>query len=252
MKIGESRIQLSFEDQVAVVTGGATGLGHAIAKALKAHNVKVVVLDKDVSPLKNDATLNAHCYHVDITSEQEVRTVIDDIGKKFGRIDILINSAGITGLTNIKSHETSSDNVRTVFDVNFMGSYYTSKYAIPLMLKNNYGRILHIASVAGKEGNAGMLAYSASKAAVIGMTKVQGKEYADTGITINALAPAVIQTAMVDAMPPEQVKYMTDKIPMKRCGTLDEVANLALYIVSSLNSFTTGFTFDLTGGRSTY
>ena len=120
------------------------------------------------------------------------------------------------------------------------------------MLKKNYGRVLHIASVAGKEGNAGMLAYSASKAAVIGMTKVQGKEYADTGITVNALAPAVIQTAMVDAMPAEQVKYMTDKIPMKRCGTLDEVANLALYIVSSLNSFTTGFTFDLTGGRATY
>jgi len=250
MKIGESRIQLSFEDQVAVVTGAATGLGHAIAKALKAHNVKVVVLDKDISALKNDTTLD--CYQVNITSEPEVRTVIEDIGKKFGRIDILVNSAGITGLTNIKTHETSSDNVRTVFDVNFMGSYYTSKYVLPLMLKNNYGRILHIASVAGKEGNAGMLAYSASKAAVIGMTKVQGKEYADTGITINALAPAVIQTAMVDAMPPEQVKYMTDKIPMKRCGTLDEVANLALYIVSSLNSFTTGFTFDLTGGRAVY
>ncbi len=120
------------------------------------------------------------------------------------------------------------------------------------MLKNNYGRILHIASIAGKEGNAGMVAYSSSKAAVIGMTKVQGKEYAETGITINALAPAVIQTALVDAMPAEQVKYMTDKIPMKRCGTLEEVAGIALYILSPQNSFTTGFTFDLTGGRATY
>lgn len=133
-----------------------------------------------------------------------------------------------------------------------MGSYYTSKYALPYMLKNNYGRILHIASIAGKEGNAGMLAYSASKAAVIGMTKVQGKEYAETGITINALAPAVIQTALVDNMPAEQVKYMTDKIPMKRCGTLEEVADIALFIVSPECSFTTGFTFDLSGGRATY
>ena len=120
------------------------------------------------------------------------------------------------------------------------------------MLKRNYGRILHIASVAGKEGNAGMLAYSASKAAVIGMTKVQGKEYAETGITINALAPAVIKTPMVEAMPEAQVKYMTDKIPMKRCGTLDEIAHMAAFIVSPETAFTTGFTFDMTGGRATY
>ena len=120
------------------------------------------------------------------------------------------------------------------------------------MLRHNYGRILHIASIAGKEGNAGMLAYSASKAAVIGMTKVQGKEYATTGITVNALAPAVIRTALVDAMPEEQVSYMTDKIPMRRCGTLEEAADLVQYIVSPLNIFITGFTFDLSGGRATY
>jgi NAD(P)-dependent dehydrogenase (short-subunit alcohol dehydrogenase family) len=120
------------------------------------------------------------------------------------------------------------------------------------MLKNNYGRILHIASIAGKEGNAGMLAYSASKAAVIAMTKVQGKEYAETGITINALAPAVIKTALVEAMPESQVKYMTDKIPMKRCGTMEELANMVAFIVSAENSFTTGFTFDLSGGRAVY
>jgi 3-oxoacyl-[acyl-carrier protein] reductase len=120
------------------------------------------------------------------------------------------------------------------------------------MLKNNYGRILHIASVAGKEGNAGMLAYSASKAAVIGMTKVQGKEYAENGITVNALAPAVIRTPMVDALPEQQVKYMTDKIPMKRCGTLDEIAHMACFIISPGTAFTSGFTFDMTGGRATY
>lgn len=251
MKPGEV-LPLSFDDQVAVITGGATGLGNAIAKALKSRGVRVSILDRDVTALRKDNTFEADIHQVDVSVEDEVRSAVGRIAEKFGRIDILVNSAGITGVTNTRSHETSSNNVRKVFDVNFMGSYYTSKYVLPYMLKNNYGRVLHIASVAGKEGNAGMLAYSASKAAVIGMTKVQGKEYADTGITINALAPAVIQTAMVDAMPPEQVKYMTDKIPMKRCGTLDEVANIALYIVSSLNSFTTGFTFDLTGGRATY
>ena len=191
-------------------------------------------------------------YPVDIRNEHDVKQVIDAVGHQFGRIDILVNSAGVTGKTNIKSHEVSSDNLSMVFDINFMGSFYTSKYAIPWMLKNNYGRILHIASIAGKEGNAGMLAYSASKSAVIGMTKVQGKDYAETGITVNALAPAVIKTHLLDDMPDAQVKYMTDKIPMKRCGTLDEVANLASYIVSPQNSFTTGFVFDLSGGRATY
>jgi len=120
------------------------------------------------------------------------------------------------------------------------------------MLGRNYGRILHIASIAGKEGNAGMVAYSASKAAVIGMAKVQGKEYAETGITVNALAPAVIRTEMVEKMPPEQVDYMTQKIPAKRCGTLEEFAEMAAFIVSPENSFCTGFCFDLSGGRATY
>ncbi len=242
-----------FENQVAVITGAASGLGLAIAKALAAHGVKLALLDKNEpqhSTLKSAYEFES--YRLDVAQEDQVKKTVRGIGNRFGRIDILINCAGITGMTNIKSHETSSDDIRKVFDINFMGSYYTSKYALPLMLKHNYGRILHIASIAGKEGNAGMLAYSASKAAVIGMTKVQGKEYAETGITINALAPAVIQTALVDAMPEEQVQYMTAKIPMKRCGTLEEIASIALYIVSPQNSFTTGFTFDLSGGRATY
>ncbi len=242
-----------LKGQVALVTGGAAGLGLAIAKALVAEGVRLALLDRDagaLSRLKGEFPFDS--WRCDIASEQEVRKIVDEVAGALGRIDILINSAGITGKTNIRSHETETDNIRQVFDINFMGSYFTAKYVLPVMLKNNYGRVLHIASIAGKEGNAGMLAYSASKAAVIGMTKVQGKEYAETGITINALAPAVIQTAMVDAMPPEQVKYMTDKIPMKRCGTLEEIAAIAQYIVSPQNSFTTGFTFDLTGGRATY
>ena len=234
-----------FSEQVAIVTGAASGLGLAIAKKLHAEGAQVVALDL------NEASLPLS-FAIDLTKEDQVANVVNQIAERFGRIDILVNSAGVTGATNIKSHEVDTQNLRFVFDVNFMASFFTSRAVLPWMLKNNYGRILHIASVAGKEGNAGMLAYSASKAAVIGMTKVQGKEYAENGITVNALAPAVIQTPMVDAMPEEQVKYMTDKIPMKRCGTLDEIAHMAAFIVSRETAFTTGFTFDMTGGRATY
>lgn len=247
--------QATWKGQVAVITGASSGLGKAIAKHLAAQEVKLALFDLNeqaLDGLKKEIGGDCQAFGLDITKEEVVQKAVDHVGEIFGRIDILVNSAGITGKTNIKSHEVPSENLRAVFDVNFMGSYLTSKYVLPWMLKRNYGRILHIASIAGKEGNAGMLAYSASKAAVIGMTKVQGKEYAETGITINALAPAVIRTPLVEVMPEEQVKYMTDKIPMKRCGTLEEVADCAAFIVSPANSFTTGFTFDLSGGRATY
>lgn len=236
-----------FRNQVAVVTGASSGLGKSIAAALQAAGALVARVD-----LLEHQEDNKNFYRCDITHETQVAETVSKIFKDHGRIDILVNSAGITGATAIKSHETSISDVKKVFEVNFFGSYLFSKYVIPVMLSKNYGRILHIASIAGKEGNSGMLAYSSSKAAVIGMTKVQGKEYAETGITINAIAPAVIRTPLVDAMPEEQVRYMTDKIPMKRCGTLEEVASAALFIISPKNSFSTGFTFDLSGGRATY
>lgn len=244
-----------FEGQVAIVTGAASGLGLSIAKKLQVEGAQVALLDLNETALATAARevgVGSRAFPIDLTDEDGVRSVIDQIGERFGEIDILVNSAGVTGATNIKSHEVETANLRFVFEVNFMASFFTTRAVLPWMLKQNYGRILHIASIAGKEGNAGMLAYSASKAAVIGMTKVQGKEYAETGITINALAPAVIQTPMVDAMPEAQVKYMTDKIPMKRCGTLDEIAHMAAFIVSSGTAFTTGFTFDMSGGRATY
>ncbi len=248
-------MNLAWENQTAIVTGAASGLGLAIAERLSERKVKLALFDKEEEKLRAAARrlkYENEIFVLDITNENAVRAAVDGTVKQFGKIHILVNSAGITGETHIKSHEVSTTNLQMVFSVNFMGSFFTSKYALPHMLQNNYGRILHIASIAGKEGNAGMLAYSASKAAVIGMTKVQGKEYAATNITINALAPAVIRTALVDAMPEEQVKYMTDKIPMQRCGTLDEAADMACFIVSSQNSFSTGFTFDLSGGRATY
>jgi len=245
----------NFEGQVAVITGAASGLGLAISNKLLNEGAKLALLDFNELALQNafdHYSEEAELITIDLTKQELVNRAIEKVLKRFGKIDILVNCAGITGITNVQSHEVSAENLQKVFDINFMASFYTAQAVLPNMIANNYGRILHIASIAGKEGNAGMLAYSASKAAVIGMTKVQGKEYAEKGITVNALAPAVIQTPLVDAMPDAQVKYMTDKIPMKRCGTLEEAANLAAFIVSKESSFTTGFTFDLSGGRATY
>jgi len=248
-------MNISFNGQIAIITGAAGGLGRAIAQKLSGQGITLALFDKNEEGLKaTQVTLSGKStiHPLDITDERAVAAAIANVADQHKRIDILINSAGITGRTNIKSHEADTADLLNVFHINFMGSYHTSKYVLREMLRQNYGRILHIASIAGKEGNAGMLAYSASKAAVIGMTKVQGKEYATTGITINALAPAVIRTALVDAMPDEQVRYMTGKIPMQRCGTLEEAADIVQYIVSPANSFITGFTFDLSGGRATY
>ena len=244
-----------FSQQTAIITGAASGIGFAIAQKLGTLGVKLALVDQKAGEPGIFDGITAPAIlplPADVTHEQAVQELVAQVVSTFGAIHILVNCAGITGTTNIKSHETATDDVHRVFAVNFYGCYHTSKHILPVMLQQQYGRVLHIASIAGKEGNAGMLAYSASKAAVIGMTKVQGKEYATTGITVNALAPAVIRTNLVDRMPAEQVKYMTDKIPMQRCGTLDEVADMATFIVSPQNSFVTGFTFDLTGGRATY
>ncbi|HEX7846928.1 MAG TPA: SDR family NAD(P)-dependent oxidoreductase [Chitinophagaceae bacterium] len=244
-----------FDGQVAIVTGAASGLGLAIAKKLLDEGAVVALIDINSDGLENEFRKlkdKSRTFAIDITNDVLVTEAIENIVREFGKIDILVNSAGISGETNVLSHNVDNKDIHKVFEVNFMSSFNISKAVIPHMLKASYGRILHIASIAGKEGNAGMLAYSSSKAAVIGMTKVQGKEYAETGITINALAPAVIRTPLVDGLPEKQVKYMTDKIPMKRCGTLEEAANLVAYIVSKENSFVTGFTFDLSGGRATY
>lgn len=244
-----------FKDRVAVITGAASGIGLAIAQRLLKEEARVALLDINGKALEEkfgDVPCGVLLFPIDVTKQDLVDQAVDEAIGAYGKIDILVNCAGITGVTNGRSHEVISLDLHNVFELNFMSCFYTTRAIIPYMLKAGYGRILHMASVAGKEGNAGMLAYSASKAALIGMTKVQGKEYAETGITINAMAPAVIRTPLVDAMPEQQVKYMTDKIPMKRCGTLEEATNMALFIVSSQNSFTTGFTFDLTGGRVTY
>lgn len=252
---GATGTKRRFEGQVAIVTGAASGLGLAISQKLLEEGAVVALLDINKEGLEKEYRKHkakSRAFAIDITKDQLVGDTVEAIIQEFGKIDILVNSAGISGETNVLSHNVDYNDIRRVFEVNFMSSFSISKAVLPHMLKMSYGRILHIASIAGKEGNAGMLAYSASKAAVIGMTKVQGKEYAETGITVNALAPAVIRTPLVDGLPEKQVKYMTDKIPMKRCGSLEEAANIVAYIVSRENSFVTGFTFDLSGGRATY
>jgi 2-dehydro-3-deoxy-L-rhamnonate dehydrogenase (NAD+) len=240
-----------WSTQNIVITGAASGLGQAICARFMQLGAGVRGVDLNEAPLKamqsdlGNKFVPALC---DVSIWEEVERAF----QRFPPVDVLVNCAGITGRTDLRSEQTDPADVERVFRVNFFGSYHTSKAVLPQMVKRGYGRVLHIASIAGKEGNAGMLAYSASKAAVIAMTKVQGKEVAGTGVTVNALAPAVIRTAMVDAMPERQVKYMTDKIPMSRCGLLDEVVAMVEFIVSPGCSFTTGFTFDLSGGRATY
>ncbi|MBV8816502.1 MAG: SDR family oxidoreductase [Verrucomicrobia bacterium] len=237
--------------QNVVVTGAASGLGRAICDRFALLKARVYGVDLHEHPLADIQRTLARNF-LPIVCDVGLWAPVRQMFSGFGPVDVLINCAGVTGHTNMKSHETEPADVEQVLRVNFFGSYHTSKAVLPGMIERGYGRVLHIASIAGKEGNAGMLAYSASKAAVIGMTKVQGKEVAGTGVTVNALAPAVIQTPMVEALPAEQVTYMTSKIPMGRCGTLEELVAMVEFIVSPACSFTTGFTFDLTGGRATY
>ena len=244
-------MQRTWKSQTIAITGAASGLGKAISLHFAGLGAKILGLDRNennLAELKKAIPDNFESAICDVTEWPAVEKTF----AQFPVVDVLINSAGITGKTNLKSYETDPANVEQVFRVNFFGSYHTAKAVLPGMAGRGYGRVLHIASIAGKEGNAGMLAYSSSKAAVIGMAKVQGKEMAGTGVTVNALAPAVIYTPLVEGMPEEQVTYMTSKIPMQRCAQLDELVATVEFAVSPGCSLTTGFTFDLSGGRATY
>ena len=245
----------NWNNQVAIVTGGASGIGFAVAQKLQSLGVKLALLDMNPDGLETAREkLNGEplTIQTNVSVESSVNAAVQSVVDHYGRIDLLMNSAGIAGKTNLKTHEVPSEDFELVYGVNLRGSFLICKAVIPHMLKTNYGRICLMASIAGKEGNAGMAAYSATKAGVIGLTKTLGKDYAQTGITINALAPAVIYTPIHDTIPQEQINYMTSKIPMGRCGTLDEAAAIATFILSPENSFTTGFCFDLSGGRATY
>ncbi|MEM7118064.1 MAG: SDR family NAD(P)-dependent oxidoreductase [Chloroflexota bacterium] len=245
-----------YEGQVAIVTGGASGIGAGVAERLAAEGAKVVLFDRDEARLAAQAVKMAgtgvETAVLDITNEQRVETAVAEVVAKNGRLDVVINSAGIVGPTSTKITDYSLADFQDVVAVNLTGSFVITKVAIPHMLERNYGRILLIASIGGKEGNPGMAGYAASKSGVMGLVKGIGKEYADTGITVNGLAPAVIATPMNAATAPEMLDYMASKIPMGRLGTVAEVAALACWICSPEASFNTGFVFDLSGGRATY
>jgi 3-oxoacyl-[acyl-carrier protein] reductase len=238
---------------VAVI-GAASGIGRAAALHLAGHGVTPICIDRDEKGARETARLagKGAAVAADITDPTSMKSAIARIEKEHGQLHGLVNCAGITGRTNVKAHEVDLEDFDRVYDINLKGALIASQAVLPGMLRHNYGRILHVASIAGKEGNAGMTAYSATKAGLIGLVKSMGKDYAETGITINALAPAVILTPMVEALPQATVDYMTAKIPMRRCGSLEEAASMIAWIVSPAASFSTGFTFDLSGGRATY
>jgi len=249
-----------FSGQVALVTGGARGIGYAVALELARRGCCVGLLDLNAAALaeaKKKLELELAGSQVmihagDVAEPAFGEAAVKAAADRWGRVDVLVQAAGITGKTNITTDQVDPADFDLVCRVNLRGVFAMCRAVLPIMKKQDYGRIVNIASISGKDGNAGMLAYSASKGAVIALTKVIGKEFAKTGITCNAVAPAVVRTEMVAAMPAAQVKYMTDKIPMGRTGELSELASLICFISSRACSFTTAFCFDATGGRSTY
>ncbi|HEY4206579.1 MAG TPA: SDR family NAD(P)-dependent oxidoreductase [Puia sp.] len=247
-----------FTDQVAVISGGADGLGKGIAQRLASEGANLALFDVNERMLEQTVAqfkaqgFTATGYLVDISCEQAVAQAFSQVEAEYGKIEVMVNAAGIVGPTNTRITEYSVEEYDKIYGINLRGSFLMTKYAIKAMEKQNYGRVLLLASIAGKEGNPNMAGYSSMKSGVIGLVKGVGKEYALTGITVNGLAPAVIRTAMNDNTAPEQLAYMTAKIPMNRLGTVEEVASIAAWILSKEASFNTGFIFDLSGGRATY
>jgi 3-oxoacyl-[acyl-carrier protein] reductase len=242
-------------DYVTAIVGAGRGIGKAAALHMAGHGVRVACLDRDGDAAAvTAAEIGSHAIArpLEVAEDRTIPSAIDAVARAFGRIDALVNCAGVTGRTNIPGHEVDVADFDLVYRVNLRGAFLLSKAVLPHMLARKYGRVLHVASIAGKEGNAGMTAYSATKAGLIGMVKSMAKDYVEQGITINALAPAVIRTPMVEALPQQTIDYMTAKIPMRRCGELEEAAQMIAWIVSPACSFTSGFTFDLSGGRATY
>ena len=241
-----------FKNQVAVVTGGANGIGFSVAERLSKSGASVKIWDLDIEAAQTAAeTINAEAVECDITDWISVQNATETSINGSEKIDILVNSAGIAG-----PNDTVVDYDNKAWDriisVNLTGTYYVNKAVVPHMKANGYGRIVNIASVAGKDGNPNASAYSASKAGVIALTKSLGKELADSNIAVNCVTPAAARTAIFDQMSQEHIDYMLSKIPRGRFVEVNEISSMIAWRVSAENSFTTGAVFDLSGGRSTY
>ncbi|MGH9469651.1 MAG: SDR family NAD(P)-dependent oxidoreductase [Terriglobia bacterium] len=243
----------SLAGQVAVVTGGGQGIGEGIARRLHSAGARVAVLDlKDDLARAVAKAIDGAAIQCDVASPASVENAMAEARRQFGPIDILVNNAGIAGRT-LPLWELNEDDFDTVYAVNVRGVFLTSKSAIREMLERRYGRIVNVASIAGKEGNPTLGPYSSSKAAVIALSKSLAKEVAGKGdITVNSIAPAVIRTKILDTLAKQTVDYMVSKIPMGRTGTIDEVAALVHFLASREASFTTGQCYDISGGRATY
>ena len=239
-----------FKNQVAVVTGGANGIGFSVAERLSKSGASVKIWDLDIEAAQTAAeTINAEAVECDITDWISVQNATETSINGSEKIDILVNSAGIAG-----PNDTVIDYDNKAWDriisVNLTGTYYVNKAVVPHMKANGYGRIVNIASVAGKDGNPNASAYSASKAGVIALTKSLGKELADSNIAVNCVTPAAARTAIFDQMSQEHIDYMLSKIPRGRFVEVKEISSMIAWMVSAENSFTTGAVFDLSGGRA--
>ena len=241
-----------FDDQVAVITGGAQGIGYAVAKRMIENGAKVVIWDFDTELANASASkLGATALHCDISDWDSVQAAAQQTETQFDRIDVLVNSAGVAG-ANAVVEEYPIEEWNKIMSVNLNGTFHTNRAVIAGMKQRGYGRIVNIASIAGKEGNPNASAYSASKAGVIALTKSLGKEAADFNIGVNCVTPAAARTAIFDQMSEEHINYMLSKIPRNRFVDVAEVANMICWIASAENAFTTGAVFDLSGGRATY
>jgi NAD(P)-dependent dehydrogenase (short-subunit alcohol dehydrogenase family) len=233
-----------FTGRVALVSGGASGIGAATAARLRAARAEVAVFDRE--PVEGYLSVTG-----DISASADVGAAVEQVERELGRIDILVNSAGIPG-ESLRTVDVTDEEWQRVFAINANGSFYMSRAVLPGMIARGYGRIVLVASIAGKEGNPMAAAYSASKAAVIAMTKAIGKDVAGTGVLVNCIAPAVIETPILAGLSQEHVDYMVERIPLGRMGKPDEVAALVMFLASDDLSFSTGATYDISGGRAVY